>query len=462
MIESKKSKLLFIPYTFTNGGGAEKVLQLLVNNIPQNDYDVSIQEIEQFDKFLELNGNIKLNYAFFHQTYPSKSFNELNYILLIHFPKILKDIFKLNNYDSVITFNYQLPSFMLPAFNNEKKIAWIHGDLYDLLDESKSYEKKLQKNAWKNTDKIIAISKKSLQSLYDVFPEFKEKAKIIHNGTDIDQLQKKCKENCDINCDYENNIICIGRLDENKNNILVVRAVSILIKQGISCNLLLVGIGKEKENLINEAKKLGIYDKIHFIGFQKNPYKYLVKSKVLCMSSFSEGWPTVVAESMALGIPFVATPVAGASDEMADNQNCGLISNYTPEDYAEKIKTLLTQKDLYEKMSKNCINHVKEYSIENYVKSFINQLNEIPENKVTKISNSIFPNIIYFILYILSIGEIIFRFQIILKRIREKKIIKIIKNIIYLFGIIILIPIMFIGKIFYYPLYINNIKRKNN
>ena len=133
---------------------------------------------------------------------------------------------------------------------------------------------------------------------------------------------------------------------------------------------------------------------------------------------------------------------------MADNQNCGLISNYTPEDYAEKIKTLLTQKDLYEKMSKNCINHVKEYSIENYVKSFINQLNEIPENKVTKISNSIFPNIIYFILYILSIGEIIFRFQIILKRIREKKIIKIIKNIIYLFGIIILIPIK--SKIVFY------------
>ena len=147
MSETDKTNLLFIPYTFTNGGGAEKVLQILVNNLPLSKYTIRIQEVEQFDKYLMLNDEIKLNSAFINQEGLSKTFNELNFFLLIHFPRILKSIFRLSNYDTVIAYNYQSPSFMLPAFKNEKKIAWFHGDIYDLADNSKKEERLLQDKA---------------------------------------------------------------------------------------------------------------------------------------------------------------------------------------------------------------------------------------------------------------------------------------------------------------------------
>lgn len=464
----KKSRLLFIPYTFTNGGGAEKILQLLVNNLPPEKYNVVIQEVEQYNKFLELRNGVKLNQAFLNQTYPDKFYNDLNYILLLHYPKLLKYVFRLNGYDAVITYNYQLPSFMLPAFNSAKKIAWFHGDLYDLNDADKSWEKKKQKAVWKNADKIVTISNKSQKSLSDIFPEYVSKNIIIHNGTDVFKIIDQGREAIELPFKDIPFAVCVGRLDENKNYTLAVKAIAKLNKKGINCGLVFVGEGKLKTALQEEAGTLGVSSLIQFAGFQTNPYKYISKAKILCVTSFSEGWPTVVMETMALGIPFVTTPVAGASEELAAGGQCGLVATYDAKAYAEKIEKLLTDEELYKKMSKNCLEHVKEYSAEKYVENFEKLLKEIGvDNENTEKAQEKFlllkstaAYLLYFILSVFSAGEIIFRIQIICKRIKEKRFLKIIKNIIYLFGIIMLLPFSFIFKVLYFPFYIRKIVNK--
>ena len=463
MAENNKINLLFIPYTFSNGGGAEKILQILVNNLSPEKYNISIQEVEQFDKFLKLNENVKLHLAFFNQKLPFSSFSDLNFILLNHFPSILKNVFRMNNNDVVITFNYQLPSFMLPSFINEKKVAWFHGDLYDLQDKSKKWEKQKQYQVWKYADKIVSISNKSFQSLKDLFPEFISKTKIIHNGIDISNIKKLSEETVSFSNTDEPVIVCAGRLDENKNFSLAIKAISELQKQNLNCRLIIIGEGEQKGLLENLAKELGVSDKIIFAGYQSNPYKYISKAKLLCVTSISEGWPTVVMESMALEIPFVTTPVSGASDELSWNEKCGLVAGYDEKEYASAIKKLLTDKDLYSQMSSNCMEHVKEYSAEQYVKNFEQLLEEIKTEKKSEsftIVGNIFSHILYFIMYIFSFGELFYRLQIILKRIKEKRIIKVIKNIIYLAGILIILPVCLPLKCLYFPIYIRTIKSR--
>ena len=463
MSDANKQKLLFLPYTFTNGGGAEKVLQILVNNLPAEKYDITIQEVEHFNKFLELNDNVNLRMAFMNQNSPEKSFNELNFILLSYFPSILKNIFNLYNYDAIITFNYQLPSFMLPAFRNVKKIAWFHGDLYDLKEQDKKWERKKQELVWKTADRIVTISNKSQQSLFELFPKFSDKCKIIHNGTDTKKIIEKSQEPVEIPFNNIPYVVCVGRLDENKNFILAIRAVAQLNKQGIECGIVLVGEGNQHEYLLQQTKDSGIQDKVFFAGFQTNPYKYIKNAKALCVTSLSEGWPTVVMETMALGIPFVTTPVAGASEELSAGGKCGLVAGYDENEYASQLQKLLNDEKLFAQMSANCIEHVKEYSAEKYVENFELLLNEIdtPENKTKhKLIPAVFSYLIYFILFVFSIGELIFRIQVIGKRIKEKRFIKIFKNIIYLFGIIILLPVTFIFKCLYFPFYIRKIIKK--
>ena len=366
----------------TNGGGAEKVLALLVNNLDSEKYDIRVQEVHQYFNEISLAPHVKLGKPFINnkKDFLSKVSHRVTLFLLEHFPIVLKKIYKLDC-DVVIPFNYQLPSFMLPAFKKEKKIAWFHGDIYDLNEAEKIKAKEKQRKAWQTADAIVTISNKSLHSIEVLFPEFMNKAKIIHNGVNLENAIKLSKENCDFNFGTIPTFICLGRFDKNKNFSLVIDSVSALKKRGIECQLILLGEGEKEVELKKQVKTLELSERVFFLGYQRNPYSYIARSKVLCISSYSEGFPTVALEAMALGIPFVTTPVSGASEELSDNEKCGLVSDWNAEEYADKLQKLLTDSELYEQMSKNCLEHVKDYSGEQYVSAFEKLLSDLGVGK---------------------------------------------------------------------------------
>ena len=388
-MNTKKIKLLFITYTHSNGGGAEKVLTTLVNNLDSGKYDISIFEIVQYSVKREpINSNIKLLSPLYCYNDRDYKIKVLDYILEQK-PKIIRVLNNFDVYDVIVTWNYQLPSFMLSAFPDKKTVGWFHGAIDDLNISNNLYSVKhrynLQKKAWGFADKIITISNKSLQSLQDVYPEYICKAKIIHNAFDteaatINAIGKIDDSHIDYNFSI---IVCIGRLDKNKNFSLVIKAIAKLRDEHICCSLLIIGDGEEKDSLMHLASELHIMDSVFFLGYKQNPMPYINQAKILCVSSLLEGWGMTVCESMVLGKPFVTTPVAGASEELADNGMCGLVADWNVDDYAEKIKLLLTDKVLYNRMSENCIKKIKEFSIENTVLQFDNLIASLPEKANT-------------------------------------------------------------------------------
>ncbi|UTC68199.1 MULTISPECIES: glycosyltransferase [unclassified Treponema] len=389
MQDKEKLKLLFITYTHSNGGGAEKVLTTLLNNLDSQKYDISIFEIVNYNVKKEpLNSNVEF-LGHLYSIYTPLYIRQIwDYVLELH-PEIIKTIKNLDA-DIVISWNYQKPSFMLPAFKDKKVIAWFHGAIDDLdythTSASDKYYRDLQRNAWDCADKIITISNKSLKSLEKVFPEYLHKSRIIHNPIDIEDIRQKAESSFEFNIEKYGYpfLTCIGRLDKNKNVSLVIQSLSKLNRVGIQCGLLVIGIGEEEVNLKAEAEKLEIYDKVFFLGYQQNPMPYLKQSKILCMSSFAEGFPTVVCEAMALGKPFVTTPVAGASEELAYGEKCGLLASWDVDDYTDKLKKLLTDTVLYTQMSENCLERIKDFSVENTVLKFENLLASLPEKQTAE------------------------------------------------------------------------------
>ncbi|UTC90765.1 glycosyltransferase [Treponema denticola] len=385
----EKLKILFITYTHSNGGGAEKVLTTLVNNLDAERYDISIFEIVKYDvKCESVNSNIKLLPSLYHCNDRDYKVKVLDYILEQK-PEIIRAMNNSDVYDVIITWNYQLPSFMLPAFPDKKTIAWFHGaiDDLDISDNLTAVKHRydLQKNAWGFADKVVTISRKSLQSLETVFPEYMHKAQIIHNAFDVKISKIKASEKIeDIyeNC-YLPIIVCAGRLDKNKNFSLLVKTVAKLKRENIECVLFIIGEGPERESLVRLAAESDITDSVFFLGYKQNPLPYIGRAQLLCVSSLAEGFPTVVLESMALGKPFVTTPVAGASEELADGGKCGLVAEWDIDDYAEKLKILLTDKTLYDRMSENCIKKIQEFSVENTVRQFDNLIASLPEKPDT-------------------------------------------------------------------------------
>jgi glycosyltransferase involved in cell wall biosynthesis len=381
-------KLLFITYTHSNGGGAESVLTTLVNHLDPVKYKIDIIEVNQFFiKTEPLNKEIRLLSPMV------KANNILNttiHYILYEKPEIIKHLFQLYGYDVIITWNYQLPSFCLRSFENEIKIGWFHTDIYDFLpdaiDARPERHRQLQLRTWVTADRIVTISKKSLQSLKDIFPELSDKAEIIHNSFDISRIQQFSTKISDIKISYQNKNIIIGagRLEKRKNFELLIRAMSHIIHSGINCLLIILGDGELLKKLQEIASQENIKDFVLFAGYQQNPYPYLKLSKLVCLTSFSEGFPTVIVEGMLLGKPFVTTPVSGASDELADNGRCGLVSDWNIEEYANCIKKILTDSDLYEEMSKKCIEKAKEYSVENTVNKFDSLIENFQNNNISK------------------------------------------------------------------------------
>ena len=388
-------KILFITYTHSNGGGAEAILTTLVNNLPKT-WKIDILEVVGFDVKKEpINKGINLLPPLTKNKDRTK-FGIFFRILLLHKPELIKDIRCLEDYDVVVGYLYLYSTFLLPFFYKGKKIVWFQGMMDDIIScgsllDIDYYVKrtyfKVQKKVLECVDSAIVPSNMCLRCLRTTFSEICDKVKIIYNGVDIKKINKKSEAKItnskllEVFQQQAPSLIVIGRLDRNKNFSLALEAVKILKMRGVSCQLIVLGFETEDVDLHKLANSLGIEKQVYFLGYQQNPLPFLARSKLLLITSFAEGFPTVAIEAMSLGIPFVTTPVSGASEELANNDSCGLVSDWNATEYADKIEKLITDEALYQKMSKACKEHIKNYSVGNFVKSFENLLDEIPEKR---------------------------------------------------------------------------------
>jgi glycosyltransferase involved in cell wall biosynthesis len=110
-------------------------------------------------------------------------------------------------------------------------------------------------------------------------------------------------------------ILSIGSLTKRKDMATLIRAFQLVVLQRVA-KLVIVGKGPEQSALESLIKELGLVDYVHLAGFDANPYKWVAAASVLVSSSTDEGFPNVIAESLALGCAVVATDCPGDSAEL--------------------------------------------------------------------------------------------------------------------------------------------------
>src|SRR5690625_2500259 len=102
-------------------------------------------------------------------------------------------------------------------------------------------------------------------------------------------------------------IITVGRLTKQKGHWHLIRAFKIVKNEIPNAKLVILGDGPLKSYLISLSKQLELEDDVYFLGFQKNPFKYLVNSDVYAFPSLYEGFPNALCEAMACGLPVIST-----------------------------------------------------------------------------------------------------------------------------------------------------------
>ena len=138
---------------------------------------------------------------------------------------------------------------------------------------------------------------------------------------------------------------CHGRLESQKGFKYLLEAFS-KVSAKIEARLAILGRGSQMDELKRLSEKLGITSNVVFLGFQKNPYKYLANGDLFVLSSLWEGFPNALAKAMACGIPVVSTDCpSGPSEIITDGVNGLLVPPADPEALAGTVLRVLKDKE---------------------------------------------------------------------------------------------------------------------
>lgn len=117
-------------------------------------------------------------------------------------------------------------------------------------------------------------------------------------------------------------ILAVGRLTAAKDYPNLLTAFSLLPSELSHAQLAIIGTGEEQAKIVALAVQLGLTDRIHFLGLQRNVHEWMSAADVYVMSSAWEGMPLVLLEAMACERVVVATDCGGVKEVLGE---CGIL-----------------------------------------------------------------------------------------------------------------------------------------
>ena len=202
----------------------------------------------------------------------------------------------------------------------------------------------------------------------------KPEIKKIYNFMDLENIILKSKEPLDKN--FGEYIISVGSLTENKNHKLLIESFSELKREKkINEKLIILGEGKERENLENLIKKENMENEIFLLGQRKNPYNYMANAKIFILPSKQEGMPLTLIEALALEKMIIATKNNGSIEIL--NSKYGVLIDNEKNILSRSIYYYLENKEervKYENLSKERIKEFEKEKIKKEIEEFIDKL----------------------------------------------------------------------------------------
>jgi len=221
----------------------------------------------------------------------------------------------------------------------------------------------------KYTDVLITINQEDFE-----FAKSKLKAKDVKqiNGIGIDlkrfrprsaELKKQMRNSYGYP-DDEFILVCIGELNHNKHQDMLIKAISLLTAKMPKIKLLLAGIGICENQYKLLANKLNVERNIEFLGYRRDIENLILATDLAVSSSRREGLPVNVMEAMASGLPLVATDCRGNRDLVKNGVNGYLVKTDDAAGMADSIEKVLQSAMIRERFSRNSLETIKKYSLD--------------------------------------------------------------------------------------------------
>jgi glycosyltransferase involved in cell wall biosynthesis len=305
------------------GGGAEAVAVRLSEHIP-------IAKFILVEKDVKYQPNKEIIFLSKHSIKTNPIFKTLSIPLYAY--RLSKKI----EHNSIILSFLERANFVnivSKFFKKNIAIISVRTNLQTGRTGIKSLNNYLVKVLYPKADLIVAVSHGVKQSLINLGLE-EEKIKVIYNPYPIDEIRESAKESLEAHEQIFKHpvLITAGRLTKPKGQWYLLRVFKALKEKHKDLKLVILGEGELKDYLVKLSEELGlktyVWDRdalsesfdVYFLGFQKNPFKFIARSKLFVFPSLWEGFPNALVEAMACGVSVVSSDCrSGPREILAPN-----------------------------------------------------------------------------------------------------------------------------------------------
>lgn len=325
-------KRLFFVLPTLNIGGIERVSIDLINHL-KGFYEVHLVVLNLGINSFEVPDGIFLH---------NLSIKRARYSYII-----LRDFFKKHR-DNIVVSPVTYITIILSFYKKYiyKLISIEHGLVSCRFQDVKNIFYKalyfsLLKNSLNRIDNFIFVSE-SVKTDWQTYLKYRfDNCAVIHNLVDFESIDRNKSEKINYGVEEDKfRFLSVGRLSFEKNIELSLSAIiSFRNNNDLNFNYIIIGDGPEKPKLNKFIKNNNLSGDVCLYGFDRNPYKYMNHSDIIILTSYHEALPTVIIESLYLGMKVVGTyPIGGVGDIVEGADGVFLTPNYDARDISNNLE----------------------------------------------------------------------------------------------------------------------------
>lgn len=287
----------------------------------------------------------------------------------------LKRLFKNNDYDAVhchTPMGAVITRLAAKPFRKKglKVIYTAHGFHFYKGASKKNWilYYTVEKYLSKYTDCLITINEEDYKTASEKFSPVKL-CKVNGVGVDLEKFKRKTEaEKSALRKKYgysDDDFLIIYPADfcYRKNHMMLLKALEIITEKHKNAKLLLPGLQTENGECVAFCNENGLNGHVEFLDYRRDIEDFAGMCSLSVSTSRQEGLPINLIEAMALGNPVVASDVRGNNDVVLDGYNGYLVKLNDYESMADKICSLIENKELMSSFSDSCVATAKKFGI---------------------------------------------------------------------------------------------------
>ena len=354
--------ICFLAGNLNHSGGTERVTSVIANELIKNNYKVSILSlVDGKNPFFTLNKDIQT-----YSLYPKEISFKKNFV---HATYKIRQFVKRHEVDVVIVVDSNSCLFTVPALVGLgiKHICWEH---FNFNNDLGRYSRRLARQlAARYCDSIVTLTERDKQ-YWLKGTRHKSQIIAIANPCPFPPQNYSKQGNT-------HTVLTVGELTEVKGFDLLLEAWIQINKVMPDWKLVIVGEGDDRKKLTGFIKKYNLMDSVDLVGRISDVSKYYKEAEIFCLSSRFEGFPMVLLETLAFGLPVVSFDCDTGPAEILEDTGSILVPKNNIDQLASSLINLMKDEEDRKSIRLKAKEKSKNYQPENTVNHWIELLESL-------------------------------------------------------------------------------------